>query len=318
MIAADNTTYSLYQQTGWDPFQHPVTSTSGTVPLATNARCSHLGQTHSGLSKRDSRPPISVNQPIITEWSLHPEIVNRIYRTWGTPKLDMFATIHNTHLPQFKSPIPEPRALAGRSMYMFLLFPLLSKVIQKFRTTQEGEVILIAPWWPSQPWFPHLLRLCVWTLASFHTTGSYCHNRDMSRTASHTICRHVALMHYQAARFSKEVSRLTAAPRRPSTNRMYNDSWLRFTHWAAGQGIDPLGPTAAQIAAFLYYLFDTHGLSPQTIKGSCLASVFSRTGNAAAVQAKTISDMITSMELQRPRMTLVLPQWDLGIVLEAL
>ena len=35
---------------------------------------------------------------------------------------------------------------------------------------------------------------------------------------------------------------------------------------------------------------------------------------AAAVQAKTISDMIMSMELQRPRLT----QWDLGIVLEAL
>ena len=31
------------------------------------------------------------------------------------------------------------------------------------------------------------------------------------------------------------------------------------------QGIDPLAPMAAQIAAFLYCLFDTHGLSPQTI-----------------------------------------------------
>ena len=83
-------------------------------------------------------------------------------------------------------------------------------------------------------------------------------------------------------------------------------------HLAAGQGIDPLGATAAQIAAFLHYLFDTYGLSPQTIKGywSCLASVLSRTDEAAAVQAKTISDMITSLELQRPRIT---PQWDLGI-----
>ena len=33
---------------------------------------------------------------------------------------------------------------------------------------------------------------------------------------------------------------------------------------------------------------------------------------------KTISDMIASVELQRPRVTPVLPQWDLGIVLEAL
>ena len=38
----------------------------------------------------------------------------------------------------------------------------------------------------------------------------------------------------------------------------------------------------------------------------------------AAVQAKTISDMIMSMELQRPRLTPGLPQWDLGIALEAL
>ena len=37
----------------------------------------------------------------------------------------------------------------------------------------------------------------------------------------------------------------------------------------------------------------------------------------AAVQAKTISDIIMSMELQGPRLTPVLPQWDLGIVLEA-
>ena len=70
----------------------------------------------------------------------------------------------------------------------------------------------------------------------------------------------------------------------------------------------------------MYDLFDTHGLSPQTIKGykSCLASVLSCTGMVVAVQAKTISDMIMSMELQRPRLTPVLPQWDLGIVLEAL
>ena len=71
---------------------------------------------------------------------------------------------------------------------------------------------------------------------------------------------------------------------------------------------------------FLYSLFDTHGLSPQTIKGyrTCLGSVLNRTGKAKVVLHKTISDMITSMELQRPRITPVLPQCDLGIVLEAL
>ena len=101
---------------------------------------------------------------------------------------------------------------------------------------------------------------------------------------------------------------------------MYDDRWLRFTRWAAGQGFDPLDPTAAQIASFLFMLFDTHGLSPQTVKGyrTCLGSVFNQTGKAKVVLHKTISDMIASMELQRPRVTPVLPQWGLGIVLEAL
>ena len=126
------------------------------------------------------------------------------------------------------------------------------------------------------------------------------------------------MQHYQAAGFMKEVSR--HAPERPSTNRMYNDRWLCFANWATGKGFDPLGPTAAQLATFLYELFDTHGLSPLTIKAyrSCLASVLSRTGKVAAVQTETISDMIMCMELQRPRLTLVLPQWDLSIVIEAL
>ena len=94
--------------------------------------------------------------------------VNLIFRLWGTPVVDLFATVHNTHLPQFMSPVLEPQSLAidslsqdwqGRSMYMFPPFPLLNKVIQKLRTTQTGEVILISPWWPSQPWFPHQLSV---------------------------------------------------------------------------------------------------------------------------------------------------------------
>ena len=112
----------------------------------------------------------------MTEWSLQPKVVNLIFRLRGTPVMDRFATVYNTHLPQFMALVPEPRALAidalsqdwqGRSMYMFPPFLLLNKVIQKLRTTQTGEVILIAPWWPTQLWFPQLLRLSVDHLLRF-------------------------------------------------------------------------------------------------------------------------------------------------------
>ena len=64
-----------------------------------------------------------------------------------------------------------------------------------------------------------------------------------------------ALMQHYKSRIFEEVSRLVGSLRRPSTYRVYNDRWLCSAHFAAVQGIDPLGPTAAQIATFLYYLF---------------------------------------------------------------
>ena len=99
-------------------------------------RARHIPGCLNVIVDRLSRP----NQPISTEWSLHSEIVNRIFQFWGTPRVDMLATVHNTLLLQVVSPIPKPVALAvdalslvwqGRSMYMFPPFPLLNKVIQK-------------------------------------------------------------------------------------------------------------------------------------------------------------------------------------------
>ena len=264
---------SLYQQTEWNPFPYPVTSSSGSVPMATNSGHSH---SHS-----------------------------------------MFATVHS-----FSSLCLQSQSLEHRRQMLchktgrggqcsgFHRSPCLAKLFRNSGpTTQEGQVILIVPWWPHNRGFHVYYVFVCTTLSSFHTARIYCHNRDMSRIASCTVCvlggSHAAL---PSSRIFEEVSRLEAALRRPSTNRVYNDRWLCFALWAAGPGIDQLGPTAAQIATFLYYLFDSQGLSPQSIKGyrSYLASVLSRTGMAAAVQAKAMSDLIMSMELQRPRMTPVL------------
>ena len=138
------------------------------LPLVRVSEHSSPGKTHSRLSERDSRPPIlsesaNIDRVVPTPRDREPHL-----QGLGTPEIDMFATLSNSHLPRFVSPIPEPRALAvdalsqdwqGRSMYMFPPFPLLNKVVQKLWSTQVAEVILVAPWWPSQSWFPHLLRL---------------------------------------------------------------------------------------------------------------------------------------------------------------
>ena len=67
--------------------------------------------------------------------------------------------------------------------------------------------------------------------------------------------------------FSEEVSRLAAAPRRLSINHMYEEWWLHFAGWATKQGIDSLGPTTTQVAAFLLSLCRDYGLAPQVVLG---------------------------------------------------
>ena len=309
MIATENTTVVAYMYINKQGAIHSHTLLWLVVDLflwlqtqgiATRAR--HILGCLNVKADRLSRP----NQPITTEWSLESEIVNQIFGMWGTPAVDMFVTVHNTHLPQFVSSsgalsISDRCSVtrqAGEVDVLFPPFPLLSQVIQKLRTIQEGEVILIAP------------LVAITTMVSTSTT-SVCVDHPTSFHTAETSCHNTDMQHYQAARFSKEVSRLAAAPKR-QTECMTTGGFASLTG-PQDRELIRLVPQLLKLPLLLYYLFDTHVLSPQTIKGyrSCLASVLNRTGKGASVQAKTSSDMITSMELQRPRTTLVLPQFDL-------
>ena len=83
--------------------------------------------------------PVMVNQPLTTEWSLHPEIVPGLFVSWDTPTVDMLARgNHSPQYPssQFRFPISNPSVLAigfsvlrqGRQVYVFTPFcPIFNK-----------------------------------------------------------------------------------------------------------------------------------------------------------------------------------------------
>ena len=50
-----------------------------------------------------------LGQTIQTEWSLHPKVFQAICSRWHQPQVDLFATRFNNNLPQFVSPVPDPR-----------------------------------------------------------------------------------------------------------------------------------------------------------------------------------------------------------------
>ena len=112
-----------------------------------------------GLSRR--------NQIQHIEWSLSPQIFKQITLLWERPQIDLFATNLNTKLPTYVSPIPDPQAWVVDALniswkniigYTFPPTALLPRVVQKL-LSQECRLILIAPGWPTKPWFWDLMEL---------------------------------------------------------------------------------------------------------------------------------------------------------------
>ncbi len=102
-----------------------------------------------------------------TEWTLVHEALLPVWARFGKPLLDLFATNHSARLPLFVSPVPDPAAWAvdalsipwsGLDAYAFPPFALLPRVLRKWETDRP-RMILIAPDWPAQGWYPMLLQL---------------------------------------------------------------------------------------------------------------------------------------------------------------
>ena len=107
-------------------------------------------------------------QILPTEWSLNPRAADLIFQRWFRPLIDLFATRENTKCLTFVSPVPDPRALAvdalsldlqGMEAYAYPPTQILMNLLQKFQQTTCCVLLVVAPWWPRESWFPTLLGL---------------------------------------------------------------------------------------------------------------------------------------------------------------
>ena len=103
------------------------------------------------------------------EWSLCPHVTQRLWKVWGRPHLDLFATADNAKLPTYVSPLPDPAAWAIDALsfswtqmwaYAYPPIPLLHQILQKM-SQEPCDLILVAPAWPTQSWFPLLLQMSI-------------------------------------------------------------------------------------------------------------------------------------------------------------
>jgi hypothetical protein len=102
---------------------------------------------------------------VATEWTLSNRVLERVWLRFFKPMVDLFASRFNHRLPVYVSPVPDDQAWAvdamsiawsGLEAYAFPPLPLLERVLRKVEL-EKPRLILVAPFWPTQTWFPDLL-----------------------------------------------------------------------------------------------------------------------------------------------------------------
>lgn len=169
LVRSDNTTVVQYinKQGG----THSLQLCSRTWDLWMLALKNNMTLTAAHLAGADNvlADQLSRTNIRMTEWALKETIVQQIFQVWGSPMIDLFATKENRKTPIFCSWVYHPQAMAVDALsiswdrmhaYAFPPICLLPKVLQHMQKFQ-CEIILIAPLWPRQNWFPVLLQMIV-------------------------------------------------------------------------------------------------------------------------------------------------------------
>jgi len=120
--------------------------------------------------------------------------------------------------------------------------------------------------------------------------------------------------------FSREVSsRIATGQHRGSTQNIYCSRWRAFDSWCRARADDPCKASLAQLADFLMHLFRDKRLSPSAIAGyrSAINSVWRVLGRTST-ESYHLTQLMKSFKAERPRSLVVLPKWDLALVLSML
>ena len=106
-----------------------------------------------------------------TEWMIRPHLLREALSLLAVnPSIDLFASRLNKQFPIFCSWKPDPDAwkidafsfpLIQKGLYAFPPFCLVGKVLAKVIQDKSQNLVLVTPWWPSQPWFPLLKSLAI-------------------------------------------------------------------------------------------------------------------------------------------------------------
>uniref|UniRef100_A0AAV2LM58 Tyr recombinase domain-containing protein n=1 Tax=Knipowitschia caucasica TaxID=637954 RepID=A0AAV2LM58_KNICA len=304
MVRSDNTTVVSYlnRQGGT---RSPALHRMATVTLLWAAlhllslRARHVPGVRNVGADRMSR-----GGPLQDEWGLAPRVAAEIWRRFGRPVVDLFASAENAQCPSWFAlrAADEPPlgvdALAhypwpGGLLYAFPPVRLLPVLLRRIEQ-ERRSVILVAPDSPHARWFPFL--------------------RGMAALGLEVERRSLVDLGLPPA-----VVETIQGARAPSTVRAYATRWRLFSAWCDSRSWDPRFCPLEGVLGFLQELFDKgRAVATLAVFAAAITSGHDGFGGFTARSHPLIKRFLRGARRRRPPLQRTPPVWDLRVVLRGL
>lgn len=166
LVQTDNTTTMYYLNKQGETRSRPLSLEAQAIWHMFLARQLSITVVHLPGEQNSQADSLNRHFEDQQDWVLNDEVVADIFLRWGHPSVDLFADESNKKCHAFASRFYRPGSIgnallidwSGTFVYAFPPPPLIPKVITKL-TRSRMRMILIAPDWPRQWWYPDLLHL---------------------------------------------------------------------------------------------------------------------------------------------------------------
>ena len=244
--------------------------------------------------------------------------------------MDLFALGKNKKLAIYVSPIREETSWKVDSLvqnwgaYAYPPTSLIRACLNKVRT-ENVEIVLIAPAWPNQEWFPDLLDLSIdFPILNSPTSAETAQADLLTPLSSASVASQPSRLEvikgfHKERGFSEAVAQRLAISQRQSSAGVYESKWKVFGEWCHVKQINPVKATVQQLADFLIFLFEEKKLAISSIQGyrSCISKVFLARGIDIS-HDRDLNMLVRNFTIERPVQHREVTRWDLMVVLRLL
>ena len=234
----------------------------------------HLPGAQNTIADAESRS--SVDR---TDWKLNPAIFQRIAQLFGPLEIDLFATRLTSQCHHYFSWRPDPYAIAtdaflqtwtGLKGYANPPWNLIGRVLAQVQR-QQARVVLVAPVWRGQPWFPVILRMLVDYPRRMPTGIELTFNLNPTLTMPHLAVWHISGIDTETKSFQMM---LQLNSWRAKTNKSYDSLFRKWHSWCSQRNFDPFSGPIANVVNFLAHLYkDGYQYSSVNAYRSSISSV---------------------------------------------